>query len=130
MTVEDKIIELFWYSSEERKLFAYIDTYMSALENWFGENRMNDAQLVRYMLVGLFLEYRAANHRGEDFNTNIYEWNTLYLKPKTIQKHKTINKYLGHPIDTTDEYLKQLQTKDVSSFTKRLFDFVIYGKYL
>jgi hypothetical protein len=46
--MNDIIINLFKYSSRERELIPYIDAYMTALENWLGENRMNDEQLVRY----------------------------------------------------------------------------------
>ncbi len=123
----DEIIKLFWYSSQEREVLPYIDAYMAALENWLGENRMTDEQLVRYMLVGLFLHYRAANHVGDDFNTITYEWSRRTLKPKILQKFQTINKYLGHPIDTTEEYLRLLGTRDVANFTKRLFEFVVMG---
>jgi hypothetical protein len=126
--MNDMIIELFKYSSKERELIPYIDAYMTVLENWLGENRMNDEQLVRYMLVGLFLHYRAANHMGNDFNTNTYgEWSRAILSSKTTQQFKTINKFLRHPIESTDEYLRLLQIKDVVDFTKRLFDFVIMG---
>jgi len=122
------IIELFKYSSKERELFPYIDAYMVALENWFGENQMNDEQLVRYMLVGLFLRYRAANHIGNDFNTITYgEWSRAILSSKTIQQFEIIKKSLGHPIESTDEYLRLIQIEDVVDFTKRLFNFVIMG---
>jgi hypothetical protein len=130
--MSDKDIELFWYSSEERRLFPYIDAYMSALENWLGENRMNDKQLIRYMLAGLFFEYRTANHIGENFNIITGEWKTLDWRTKTIQKFQTINQYLGRPIDTTEEYLQQLQIQDTANFAwlpKNLFVFVIYGSY-
>jgi len=125
--MRDKIIELFWYSSKERELLPYIDAYMTALENWLREHRMNDEQLVRYMLVGLFLHYRAANHVGDDFNTITYEWSRRTLRPQTLQKFQSINKYLGHSIDTTEEYLQLLGTRDVANFTERLFDFVVMG---
>ena len=124
----DMIIELFRYSPKEREVFPYIDAYMTALENWLRENRMNDEQLVRYMLVGLFLHYRAANHMGDDFKTITYgEWNRAILQPKTIQQFKTINKYLDHPIESTEEYLRLLQSKNVVNFTEHLFDFVVMG---
>jgi len=126
--MSDKIIELFWYSRKERELFPYIDAYMTSLENWLGENQMDDKQLVRYILVGLFLHYRGANHKGDDFNTNTYgEWSRHILKPKTLQKFQTINKYLGHPIGTTDEYLQLLQIRNLAKFTKNLFKFVVIG---
>jgi hypothetical protein len=129
--MRDQIIELFWYSSKDRELFPYIDAYMIALENWLGKNQMNDEQLVRYMLVGIFLHYRAANHVGDDFNTITYgEWNRAIFSKKTIQQFQTINQYLGHPIDTTEEYLQLLQIKDLSKFTRSLFDFVVIGPSL
>ena len=126
--MSDMIIKLFWYSSKERELFPYIDAYMTSLEKWLGENQMDDERLVRYMLVGLFLHYRAANHIGDDFKTITYgEWNRAVLGSNTLQKFQTINKYLGHPIETTDEYLQLLQIKDVAKFTESLFDFVVIG---
>jgi hypothetical protein len=130
--MSDEILELFWYSSEERELFPYIDDYMIALENWLDENELDDKQLVRYMLAGLFLEYRAANHMDKNFHTIIYEWTSIYLIPKTRQKFQTINKDLGSPIQTTEEYLQRLQAQNAADFARlyrRLFDFVVYGKY-
>jgi hypothetical protein len=130
--MSDNVIELFWYSPTERELFSYVDAYMSALENWLEENRMDEKQFVRYMLAGLFLEYRAANHIGNNFDTITNTWTNMYLRPKTVQKFQTINKYLGHPIQTTEEYLQQLQVQNTADFDrlyKNLFDFVIYGKY-
>ena len=89
---------------------------------------MDDEQLTRYMLVGLFLHYRAANHMGNEFTTNTFgEYGQAILPPKTIQQFLTINNQLGHSIDTTDEYLRLLQTQDVASFTQNLFDFVVRG---
>jgi len=80
------------------------------------------------MLVGLFLHYRAANHIGDDFKTITYgEWNRAILQPKTIQQFKTINKHLGHPIESTDEYLRLLHSKDVVDFIGHLFDVVVKG---
>jgi len=124
------MIKLFSYSVKERQLFAYIDTYMTAMDNWLGENQMNDDQLVRFMLVGLFPHYRAANHTGNEFTTITYgEWNQAILQPKTIQQIKIINKYLGHPIKSVDEYLRLLHIKDVVDFTKHMFEFVVMGPF-
>ena len=128
--MNNKIIELFSYSSKERELFPYIDAYMTSLESWLGENQMNDQQLVRYMLVGLFLHYRAANHIGDDFNTITYgERSRAVVNSKTLQMFQTINNYLGYSIDTTKEYLQLLQARDIANFIGSMFDFVVYGKY-
>jgi hypothetical protein len=130
--MSDEIIKLFRYPPEERALFPYIDAYMAAMENWLDENQMDDKQLVRYMLAGIFLEYRAANHMGNTFHTMIDTWTNMHLRPKTKQKFQTINKYLGRPIETTEEYLQRLQAQNAADFArlyKSLFDFVVYGKY-
>jgi len=68
---------------------------------------MDDKQLVRYMLMGFFLHYRAANHAGDDFDTIAYgEQNPVILSKTTIQKFQTLNKYLDHPIEAPEEYLR------------------------
>ena len=126
--MSEKIIELFWYSSKARELFPYINDYMVALGNWLDENEMDDEQLIRYMLAGLFLHYRAANHMGNEFTTNTYgEFGKAVLPSKTLQQFLTINKRLGHSIDTTDEYLRLLLTQDVAQFIEKMFDFVVMG---
>jgi hypothetical protein len=84
------------------------------------------------MLAGLFLEYRAANHIGDNFQTITERWTNIDWRQKTMQKFQTINKYLGRPIQTTEECLQWLQAQNAADFAqlyKSLFDFVVYGKY-
>lgn len=65
----ENIIEIFSYSSEEQNVFPYINKYMILINSHLNKYKLTEKQLVRFMLIGFFLDYRASCHHGSIFST-------------------------------------------------------------
>jgi hypothetical protein len=126
---EESFIEMFSYDAQERRIFPFIDDYMKAVEGWLVDHSFDDAQLLRYMIAGVFLEFQATVHHGDEFNTTISEWTDLKSRPKTSEKLKNLNQRFGKEIRSASEYLKLIgagKMKEVNGAFLR--NYVIHGK--
>lgn len=61
--------ELYTYTTEERAMFSYIDTYSSRVSTPYYFNRVTPTG---YALAGLFLTDRACNHTGAEMTTQVF----------------------------------------------------------
>jgi hypothetical protein len=130
--MNDTFIDLYRFSEQERTIFPFIGRYINELDSWLSEQQFDDAQLDRFCLVGVYLEYLATNHQGEDFNTVEDRWYNLEVRPLTRQKLKVLNERLGRPISSTEQYLDLLGVGRIGSsgmLQSHLFDFVVNGTY-
>lgn len=145
MTTKD-IVELFKIKEEVLKEYELLDKYNCMITEWLTTNELDMNQLIRYMLVGFFFDYRAANHKGESFNTIIKaeesKMERLIKKhPDFFKKHNLadndfimkamiFNRYFGREIKDTEDYLNQLKVKQFNSISgDTLFNFVVNGAY-
>lgn len=126
-----KIIDLFDYKEDERKIFNYINVYMNEIKEWIKSNQFSVKQLFRYMLTGFFLSYKASIHLGGQFHTIYKKWNVDNASDREKERVIIFNKYYGKEIENTKEYLKLLTIEknyDVSG--EDLFNFVVHGKVI
>ena len=124
---KNSIIDLFKFSEKEKNIFEYIFDYSAKIEKYLGMNSFDEKQLERYILIGLFLEYRACNHRGESLITDV---NKKYLSEDKKKQFNTINNLLGKKIETTQEYLRLIKLVDIHNVNgESLYNFVISGEW-
>lgn len=105
--------------------------YLPALDAWRPIHTFTDAQLVRYMLVGFYSDYRTANHLGTDFQTHPDRW-MLHQHPYTPHQAKvaTFNRVFGRPIEDSLDYLGIItgtSYHDFDWFPHGFFAFVLLG---
>ena len=121
MTEQDynEIIKVFMPSDDECKLYEYLDSYRGKICKYLINNTLNQDQLKHYMLIGFWINYRAANHHGGDFST--------VIKKKEF--------YDQAYIDDLNEYFKDILVGkfDVDLYNRGDEDFSIkvklYNKY-
>ena len=122
--INDETISLFSFTAKEKKIWAFLSDYIDRIEEWKQTNSFNNDQIIRFGLIGLFVDYRASNHRGVSFDTYI----KTDLKKSKMIKFQTINSLLGKEITSTKEYLTMIKLNNINNITgKSLYDFVIKG---
>ena len=130
MTPYEECVACFRYDNRARSIFPYIDEYANRMDAWLGQNIMDAAQQIRYMLVGMFLHYRASNHHGNSFTTEFDKWHNLEGRPEARRKLELLNESLGGPITSTQEYLQLIKLDNLAKSTGiGLFNFVVTGDY-
>lgn len=65
-----EVRRLFAFSKQDRQVFAYIEEYSRRIDSWLKKNSPDRECTKRYILAGFWLDYRAANHGGENFVVN------------------------------------------------------------
>ena len=61
--------EAFEYTMEEQRIFPYVERYMAKIEPCREEIEQNPSKMRKFMLAGLFLEYRNHNYLGSELTT-------------------------------------------------------------
>lgn len=117
------LIEMFSFTEKEKKIWKPLSDYSEKIDNWMKQNSMTEDQLIRFVLIGFFVEYRASNHRGDSFNTDIQNRELTQLK---ITKYNIVNSLLGRAITSTQDYLTLIKLVDMKNLSgEALYHFVI-----
>ena len=129
---------IFRYTANAMKAFPYINEYQHFIDHWTSEHTFNLHQFQRFIIVSIFLDYRAARHQGKVFTTIPWKWHELEKRPITKMKLRIINYFRKEPIKNDDEYLlifsigdildkKQFKRIERLYNGKCLYNFVING---
>jgi hypothetical protein len=125
----DEVILLFGYDERDQKVFPFFHEYMDTIRKWLAVNHLDPHQLLRYMIVGLYLDFLATLHQSEEFNTKVNEWYGLDKRPLTRRKLERFNREYGKQILDTSQYLSLLgldQTRKIQG--EELANFVLTGR--
>ena len=121
----NEIINIFSFNNEIRKRYSKLNDYMLLISNWLKKNKLNTEQIIRYMLMGFYLSYRASVHMSTTFTTKKED----YKNDEIRLKCKFFNKINTKPLVSTKEYIDLLNIKDILYFRGlNMFKFVIDGK--
>lgn len=55
------------FTAQDCAVFPYIAKYQDLIDSWIKNNKLTVEILKRYILISFWLEYRADNHRGDNF---------------------------------------------------------------
>ena len=120
------IIEIFSYTQEEQETFEYIRRYMKRISPVFELIEKDEVKLKRFALIGLFLGYRACNHVGETFSTEIETDDSDNLYAKRLI---AIKQYFGVSINDSEDYLSLINISFISFFFYMLGIFDLSKKF-
>lgn len=123
-------IELFKYSDKQKNYWTFLGNYSNKIEEWLSSNTFNKTQLIRYMLIGLFLHYRGCVHRSNTLTTDIekYVEKNLGIKESDKRLFTKYNKIAGKPVNDTQDYIKLIKLQELTDINEdSLFEFVING---
>lgn len=125
-----EIIKQFKYSDKQRDYWTFLGNYSSKLEEWLLNNTFNKEQLLRYMLIGLFLHYRGCVHRSNTLTTDIEKYieKNLGIRESDKRLFSVYNKIAGRPVKDTQDYISLIKLEELNNINEdSLFDFVING---
>lgn len=122
---QDELLESVSFTEKERSIWKFLGEYESKLFEWAGKHKLDDEQLLRHMLVSLFPYYRAYNHTGEVFNTNIINGKKT---KKKILRYQIFNQISKKSINSIEDYLQATRISSLSNINEdSLFEFVLNG---
>ncbi|HYF65744.1 MAG TPA: ATPase, T2SS/T4P/T4SS family [Herpetosiphonaceae bacterium] len=126
----DRIIELF-RPEDLWRCYGLIDRFLNEIDEWLPIHTLNRDQLIRYMLVGFFPLWRAANHLGSDMQTIPESWH-LDRTPHMPEQERaaTFNRLYGRPIRDSLDYLDIITGNthnEFDWFADGMFTYVIHG---
>lgn len=118
----DPVAELFSYTEKEQETFPYLRGYMRRIEPHLATVLSDPAKRERFMLAGLFLTYRAANHLGVNMTTD---------GDSVDRRLSEYHRLTGHRIIDTRSYLKMIRFSLLKYLLmgpgRFLYNFVIRG---
>ena len=121
----DPVVEIFSYTEQEQETFPYLRWYMRRIEPRMATVLSDPAKRERFMLAGLFLSYRAANHLGVNMTTDGDGSDTVN------RRLSEYHRLTGHRIVDTRSYLKMIRFSPLKCLLmgpgRFLYNFVIYG---
>lgn len=131
--IYDDIIKYYGYNALDRELDSYIDDYMISINNYLKDNRLDIEQLKRYMLIGLWIDYRAGNHNGSGMSTSIEmikrnQRMNPKRKEQRIYRFNLFNDLFGEQIESISDYLEKVSPLTIFNITSQaMYDFVVKG---
>lgn len=62
-------IKPFFLTEKQKELFPENEELEQKLIGWLKNNTLTEEQLIRFMVIGFFPDYRACVHLGKEFST-------------------------------------------------------------
>jgi hypothetical protein len=131
MISSTEIIEIFSYTSEEQKTFAYLRRYMNRITKKLREIEHDREKLKRFALAGLFLTYRTFNHSGSAMTTEVGDISSENIHFKRLGALKD---YFALEIRSAEDYLSLMRLSKfhfilmmfrLTDISKTLYHFVV-----
>ncbi|MDA3907000.1 MAG: hypothetical protein PF484_13090 [Bacteroidales bacterium] len=101
-----QIIYNFSYTDSES--FIYLKDYSVAIKEYLLLKKLEKRQIIRYMLIGFWIDYLSDEHHGDDFSTIIHKREKL-INEENIDEFKTL---FGDKL--FDEFGNKIETKDMT----------------
>ena len=133
MTSSEELFDLFAFDADTQKWFHYTRQYQRRINKRRKQIVADRAMMRRYMLAGMHVDYRAANHSGDGLSTrhaaNTPEWPAAY-------RLYLYREFTGEEIEDTGDYLGKigmhgwrllLLVLRIWSVNHFLYRFVVYG---
>ena len=118
-----EIINVFKFSNFQRTFSKSISDYSELIDNWLIENKLSNEQLLRYMIVGFYIDFKVCDDQDAEFTTELDSWPNIERRPQLRKKLEYFNQFYGRAITSHKEYL------DLISFDifkgENFFKFVI-----
>lgn len=127
--MNEATVELFKISAEDQDTWLYLKVYSDLIKEYLLTSNLDDGQLVRYMLIGLFPLYRTKVHGSEDFTTNIDKLVHQGTYKRGLDLAARFNLVAGFEVESSVHYYQLIGKKPGRKISADyLFEFVLTGK--